>query len=279
MLRTRLIVSIVLVPVAVAAIALGGWWYVAGVLVVLAGAGNEYVLLMRAGGRAPARLLVVLGIGVFGLMPLFDSSPFERAGPAAFLLLATLWHLVQFERGAQETAWDWAATIAGVFYIGGLGSFFLALRQMADGQWWTLTVFPAIWLSDTSAYVMGTFVAGRLAGIGRHPMTPRLSPKKTWEGFAAGLAGGTLAGGLFGTLWQIPAGAGSPVGLGTGALVGLAVSLAGPIGDLGISMLKRQVGVKDTGAALAGHGGMLDRIDSWLTAGAAGYLCILLILK
>jgi phosphatidate cytidylyltransferase len=279
MLRTRLIVAIILVPVAVAVIALGGWLYVAGVLVILAGAGNEYSLLMRAGGRSPARGLVVLGICLFALAPLLEPAWLNQAGLAIFLVVATFWHLLEFERGEREAASDWAATLAGVFYIGGLGSFFLAVRQLPDGSWWTLTVFPAIWLSDTGAYVMGAFVAGRVAGIGRHAMTPRLSPKKTWEGLVAGVVCGVLAGALFGALWHIAAGPDSRLGGWTGALVGLVVSLVGPVGDLGISMLKRQVGVKDTGDALAGHGGMLDRIDSWLAGGAAGYLCIMLLLR
>jgi phosphatidate cytidylyltransferase len=275
MLRARLIVAILLVPVAVAAIAIGGWAYTAGVLLILAGAGNEYVLMMRAGGRAPARLLVLAGIWLLALIPLVESRYLDRLGLAAFLAVTTGWHLVQFERGRAEAGWDWAATIAGVVYIGGLGSIFLLVRQLPQGQWWTLTIYPAIWLSDTGAYVIGAFVAGRVAGIGRHAMVPRLSPNKTWEGFTAGLIWGTLGGGIFGALWSLAAGPGSSVGFWSGALIGLVVSLIGPVGDLCISMLKRQVGVKDTGAALAGHGGMLDRIDSWLVAGAAGLVCVL----
>jgi phosphatidate cytidylyltransferase len=190
MLRTRLIVAIVLVPVVVITIALGGWPYLAGVVLVLASAGGEYAQLMRAGGRSPARALVVVGICLFGLAPLFEPEWLAQGALAAFLIAATFWHLLQFERGESQAAWDWAATVAGVFYIGGLGSFFLAVRELPGGAWWTLTVFPAIWLSDTGAYVVGAFVAGRALGLGRHPLAPRLSPKKTWEGLAAGVLAG-----------------------------------------------------------------------------------------
>lgn len=277
MLRLRLIVSIILVPVAIAVIALGGPWYIAGILIILVGAGREYVHLMRAGGRAPSLPIVISGIVLLSLAPLFRPGSLDRIGLAAFIFFATLWHLIQFERGVPNAALDWAATLAGAIYIGVLGSFFLLIRHLPDGLWWTVTVYPAIWLSDTGAYVTGSFMAGRL--LGRHAMVPRLSPKKTWEGFVGGLVWGVVFGGIFAAFWGIAAGPASPFGFWSGALVGLAVSLAGPIGDLAISMLKRQVGLKDTGNALAGHGGMLDRIDSWLVAGAAGYYCILLLLR
>ncbi|MBI3359879.1 MAG: phosphatidate cytidylyltransferase [Chloroflexi bacterium] len=277
MLRPRLLVAIVLVPLAVGAIYLGGAWYLAGVLIVLTGAGREYVNLMRAGGRQPALPLVLLGIWFLSLAPLLAPGTLDRIGLTAFLVVATFWHLVQFERGTPNAASDWAATIAGAVYIGALGSFFLLLRHLPEGLWWTAIVYPSIWLSDTGAFVGGNFLAGRF--LGRHAMVPKLSPKKTWEGFVSGVVWGTAFGALFGAFWEIASGPGSRLGFWPGAIVGLVVSLAGPIGDLAISMLKRQVGLRDTGNALAGHGGMLDRIDSWLVAGAAGYYCILLLLR
>jgi phosphatidate cytidylyltransferase len=125
-----------------------------------------------------------------------------------------------------------------------------------------------MWLSDTGAYAMGSW-------MGKRPMARRTSPNKTWEGFFGGAVWGAVFGGLLTELWQ-RVGALTPAVLGwrEGVVIGLLVSLAGPVGDLAISMLKRQTGIKDTGRLLAGHGGVLDRIDSWLLAGAASYYYI-----
>ena len=107
-------------------------------------------------------------------------------------------------------------------------------------------------------------------------MARRTSPTKTWEGFFGGVVWGAVFGGLLAELWQ-RFGAVSPDLLGwrEGVVIGVLVSVAGTVGDLGISMLKRQAGLKDTGRMLAGHGGVLDRIDSWLLAGAVSYYFIL----
>jgi phosphatidate cytidylyltransferase len=113
--------------------------------------------------------------------------------------------------------------------------------------------------SDSAAYFVGRL-------WGRHKLSPRTSPKKTWEGYAGsvigGLAFGAVVGGLPGTgaltWWQ-------------GALLGLLIGVLGTIGDLSISLIKRQVGAKDSSRLIPGHGGILDRTDSVLVAAAVGY--------
>ena len=108
------------------------------------------------------------------------------------------------------------------------------------------------------------YLSGKL--FGRRALAPRLSPKKTWEGFAGGILSAALSGALLGWIWTIAATPGSPIGFVAGLALGAIAGVAGPAGDLGISMLKRQTGLKDAGDFLAGHGGVLDRIDSWLIA-------------
>ncbi len=94
-------------------------------------------------------------------------------------------------------------------------------------------------------------------------MMPRLSPKKTWEGYAGGIVTGVTSGVLLMGL--------SDLGWIHGAILGVLVSAIAPVGDLGVSMIKRQVGVKDTGWLIPGHGGALDRVDSLLIASVIGY--------
>jgi phosphatidate cytidylyltransferase len=102
-------------------------------------------------------------------------------------------------------------------------------------------------------------------------MAPRLSPKKTWEGFAGGVLTSTLSGALIGALWGLVTPALTP---GRGAFLGLALGVLTPLGDLGESMIKRQFGEKDSSHLLPGHGGVFDRIDSWLWAAVIGYYMI-----
>jgi phosphatidate cytidylyltransferase len=179
-------------------------------------------------------------------------------------MLAIVWHLIDYERGAPRSGTDFVVTLGGTLYVGWLASYLIALRGIPDGEWWVLLALPTTWVSDSAAYFVGR-------AYGRHPMAPRLSPKKTWEGYLAGIVGGVLAGGGFGLGWGSLAGPGSLVNEIHGAAVGVAIGLLSTLGDLGVSMIKREVGVKDTGSLIPGHGGALDRIDSLLWSGVLAF--------
>jgi phosphatidate cytidylyltransferase len=270
MLRDRLAVSLLLIPVALWMIALGGGAYWLAVSLIFTFAALEFAHLFRAAGQRPAGPLV-LG----GTLLLIAAQQFPALNPhglvfALAILAPMTWHLVDYERGAPASGSDFVISVAGIFYLGWLGGYFISLRALPDGEWWLLTALCGMWLADTGAYGFGR-------AWGRHKMSPRLSPKKTWEGFAGSLFGGAAGAGLLAVFWRIGAGAGSSLTWQTGAVLGFCVGLLGPIGDLGVSMLKRQLGVKDSGALLAGHGGALDRMDSWLVAVPVGYYFVLVL--
>ncbi len=268
MLRQRLTTAALLVPVFLWVIHRGGWLYGVVVLVLLTIGAWEFTRIATVAGTRPSASVSIAGVwAIAGGVALADGRWMVPV-VAALLLCATAWHVIAFERGARTPLQDWAATLAAPLYLGGFGGHLLALRLLPHGAWWTLTVLPAMWLSDTGAYAMGSW-------MGKRPMARRTSPNKTWEGFFGGAVWGAVFGGLLTELWQ-RVGALTPAVLGwrEGVVIGLLVSLAGPVGDLAISMLKRQTGIKDTGRLLAGHGGVLDRIDSWLLAGAASYYYI-----
>jgi phosphatidate cytidylyltransferase len=185
-------------------------------------------------------------------------------------MLGLLFHLVSYERGRDEAGTDFAVTLSGIFYIGVLGVYFAYMRNLPNGDWWTLLTLVTVWLVDTAAYAIGT-------PLGRHKMTPRLSPKKSWEGYVAGLLAGTLGAPLIGgLLGRVGMPATPEFALANLAILGFAVGGLTTLGDLGESMIKRQMNVKDASQLLPGHGGILDRIDSWLWAMPIGYYLITL---
>jgi phosphatidate cytidylyltransferase len=151
--------------------------------------------------------------------------------------------LPQAPRSAALAALAWG-------YAGLLPAAVVALREGAGWQWVVL-LFVVTWANDTFAYFAGRF-------LGKRPLAPRLSPKKTWEGFWGGAAG-SLIGALVVKLLFLPR-----LSIPAALLVGAGAALLGPLGDLAESMLKRASGVKDSGKLVPGHGGLLDRIDAVL---------------
>lgn len=268
MLGKRVLVAIILLPIGLAAIIAGGWYLTALVAVFMALAAWEYVKLFHAGGLQPAGVLVIGGTLLLVLsrnINGFNSAPWMIS---LLVLLSMTYHLLTYERGRDQAGTDFAITVAGIFYIGWIGAYFISLRNLPEGVWWILVVLPAVWFADSAAYFIGK-------KFGRHHLSPRLSPKKTWEGYFGGIIVGVLFTAGFTALLQTWAGAGSAITPLRGALVGLVMSIFPTLGDLGESMIKRQMGVKDSGKLLPGHGGAFDRIDSWLWAVVIGYYMVL----
>lgn len=276
MLRQRLLIATLIVPPGLLVIWIGGWLFLIVIFLFFLIAVREYIQMMQQAGHRPAQPVLVGG--VLALI-LAQALPAMMAGllPIANLLsggvlmltliVAVAWHLADYERGAPSSATDWAVTVAGLVYVGWAAGYGMLLRTLPDGRLWTLIVLGCIWLADTGAYVVGK-------RWGRRPLAPRLSPKKTWEGFAGGVIWAAGFGALFGVIGSTSVPPQSAIGAGSGFLIGLIVGLTGPIGDLGISMIKRQVGLKDTGNLLGAHGGILDRIDSWIVAIPLAYFAI-----
>jgi len=264
----RLLVVIILLPIGLLVIHLGGATFSAFVALIMGLASWEYVTLFRAGGLQPAGALVVIGglsLVLGRAVNGFDSAPWI----VCLLVLASMtYHLVAYERGRDQAGTDFSVTLAGALYAGWLGAYLISLRQLPDGEWWFLIVLPGVWLADSGAFFIGK-------KYGRHKLSPRLSPKKTWEGYLAGIVTGALGTALLAALWRIGASPGSAITFWKGALLGTLLAVVTPLGDLGESMIKRQVGKKDSSNLLPGHGGAFDRIDSWLWAAPIGYYAII----
>ena len=145
-----------------------------------------------------------------------------------------------------------------LMYLPFLASATVALRQAEGGQWWILATMITVVSVDTAAYATGR-------ALGKHKLAPAISPGKTWEGFAGAAVAGIVAGVATG-IWML--------GIGPlwGAAIGAAFVLSATAGDLGESLIKRELGIKDMSTLLPGHGGVLDRLDSALPSLALAYL-------
>lgn len=272
-LLRRALVVFTLGPLTLFLIYLGGWWYFLPFAALLTIATIEFSQLAgKLGWKTPLWLLLPI---VFALwlvpvpvrMMLFGTPIVEAdlVSPALLIgLLATLGFVLWLyeKRQNEDAPGTWMAIIGGIMLLGWLGSHFFKLRGLEgdNAAKWTALAMLGTWIADSAAYVFGK-------SLGRHKLSPRLSPNKTVEGYVGGIIAGTAFTVLIGYFLNLAL----PVAL----ILGLLVSIVSPAGDLGISLLKRSVGVKDSGNLLPGHGGALDRIDSLVWSVAMAYYLIL----
>ena len=195
---------------------------------------------------------------LFILSPHFDYDFIIPLLLTSAIVLSLVWLILRPQKEGAFSSWAW--TIAGILYVGWLLSYLVALRLDAGRNWVFFALFTTFG-SDTAAFFVGR-------ALGRHRLAARISPNKTWEGAIAGLFGAIIISLLF-TL-QTPLSL--PLGYGQAVLLGLLVSIFGQFGDLIESLLKRNMGVKESGRLIPGHGGVLDRMDSVVFAGIVVYL-------
>ena len=189
-LLDRLAITVVLAPLMVLAVEAGGLLYLGLIAVLLGLAAWEYGRLFAVARFRPARLLLVAGVLLLISTPQFPGLNPNGLLLAVLILVPLVWHLLDYERGANSAGLDFALTVAGLFYLGWLGRYFVALRALPDGTWWLLAALTSMWLADTGAYVFGRL-------FGRHKLAPRLSPKKTWEGYLGSVLWGAAGCGFF----------------------------------------------------------------------------------
>lgn len=273
--------SLVLIPVLIVPVYWSVWATACLVIVAALFALVELYRALQHADYQPRMLvgiLVTLLLCCAPLLPVAASGfPTLAAVITLTIILALVSELPRREHAGSLAAW--ALTFAGAYYIGGLLSHFILLRQIAtplEGGWlawlrippgaaWIFLVLAITWAQDSAAYLVGR-------RLGRHKMAPYLSPNKTWEGAAGGFVASIVAALLLTPL------VGLPINWVAAALLGAIGGIVGPIGDLAESLIKRQVGVKDAGHVIPGHGGVLDRADSLLFIGPILYYIILLFL-
>ena len=162
-------------------------------------------------------------------------------------------------------------SVFGMLYVGLTLSFIYYIRELPGGIYLVWMPFISAWFSDTCAYFVGVL-------IGKHKMTPRLSPKKTYEGAAGGVLGATVGSAILGLVFTLANHTGA-VSILSFACMGLVGSVASMCGDLSASAIKRNNDVKDFGKIIPGHGGVLDRFDSVIFTAPMVYFLMILLLQ
>ena len=277
----------VLLGIVLAAIFSGVWGYGALLLAVTIIGVWEFYGLARAKGSEPQRcmgMLMSLALffaGFISSLYIYGETDDENVlglGVSLLLIFAMLLvitFVIEVFRNRQTPMYNIATTIMGAVYVALPMAILTILPSGLNaiihrGEVWIPWVFLfylfLVWGNDVFAYLVGVT-------MGKHRMCERLSPKKSWEGFAGGVAGSAAVGAI----------AASVLGGSYGVWIGLAivVALSSVVGDLVESMFKRDAGVKDSGAIMPGHGGILDRFDALIISApfALIYLCVIMMLE
>lgn len=265
----RVLFTVFALPLGIFFIFWGGWPYAAFIAAILARGAWEYADLFRNGGGRPSNLILLGGVIAIFVARFAAGFSQDHWVFVAIVGISVAFYLAEYERGRKAAGSDFAATLSGIFYVGLMGSYLLLLRQIPEyGDWWVLLTLFAVMLADTIAYMFGS-------RYGKTRLAPRLSPKKSWEGFIAGVAASTVGTPLFMLFFRTLGLPEDPqFAIVNVAALGLAIGILPTLGDLAISMIKREMKMKDASHILPGHGGVLDRIDSWLWAFPIGYYLV-----
>jgi len=272
MLRQRAISAAVLVPPLIAILLLGGPWIVVAVVAATGLAAIEVFALLRGAGypSIPALgLVLAVGLVLDGATP----SVLEGSGVMLVAIGAILAAVGAFTRSdPREGLPTWFTTIFGALYVSLLGFVVrlgdagpelpsgAPLAALGAERGWILLLVLGVWAYDTGAYLVGK-------RFGKARFLTHISPSKTYAGLIGGLVACTAV------VTAIAVGLGQPIG--GGLLLGPLLGLSAQAGDLAESMLKRAAGAKDSGTLIPGHGGILDRVDSFLFAAPVVTLYVL----
>jgi phosphatidate cytidylyltransferase len=257
-LVSRLAVAAILLPVTLGIVWLGGWWLFG--LAVIGGLLALHELYAMARSLRPIVLGGYAGLVLTLLGAQLGGTTWLLAGILSTFVAALLVFFVSSAR--QNAVAGFGVTLLGVAWVGGGLAHFMLVRDIpVDGRLLVFTILLTVFADDTAAFFVGR-------AIGRHKLAPAISPGKSVEGFVGGTIAGVAV--TFFALYEQDV-----VTTGESLLLGLVIALAATLGDLFESAVKRDLGVKDSGTLLGGHGGVLDRVDSLLWAGPAAYVALL----
>jgi len=253
----RLFTVLVAVPIIFACTYFGGIWFFLLVSVLAAISINEFYNLMKKKGFNPYYTLgnffsLLIIILIHNTLKHPDWEPVSSAILTA-AIISCFCAGIFIRRSAQATA-NISVTVLGILYVGWLFSYLVLLRALTDNGIFLFFLMFAVWIADTLAYIVGK-------KIGKRQLSPYISPKKTVEGAIAGFVGAMIAAIAFGMLYENTL---IPVNMMHYLLMGALIGVFAQISDISESIIKRDAGVKDSSNIVPGHGGVLDRMDSFI---------------
>lgn len=249
----RVLVSIIAIPIILAASYFGGYFFFFFVLIIALISFYEFSLLVRN-----KNVHVNLFLGLLSVFLFVANSYLKLVDNYALLLIVVaVLNLIELFRNKNSALLNLGGTVLGVLYLGLFSSTLISIREFyiqpeenySQGGFLIISIFATIWICDSAAYYIGT-------AFGKHKLFPRVSPKKSWEGAIAGFIFAILAMVASKLIVLDFLSWNSTIG------IGIIIGVLGQIGDLIESLFKRDSGVKDSSGLIPGHGGIFDRFDS-----------------
>jgi len=264
MLRTRIITSAITLPVIIILTWFGNPWFTLAVAALSVVGGYEFYRISSYLNVKPLTYFGIVVICLLCLSPLasyINTRNYNIDTLKLLFIVATMilsFIIILFRKKEFRALNNWVWTVGGILYIGLMFSYWGEMPNLPQGKYWLFWMILVIIVCDVGAYFVGR-------GMGKHLMAPNISPKKTWEGAAGGLLSSIAVAILLGYFFALP------VELWQLAILGIIIGILAQFGDLVESLLKRNAGVKDSGNFFPGHGGVLDRVDSYILVGAVIY--------
>ena len=264
MLKQRLLTALCAIPILLAAI-FSPYIFIFKILVLICLGFGIYEFLTVV--QIPKKdILILFFAGLLHVFYLLFIPVMMRRDIIEFsflLIIIFCFYVMKPKENLEGIGAQIALAFIGIHYVGTLGSFIGQMRDLPLGPYWILTTMALAWMNDTCAYFAGL-------KFGKHKLATLISPKKSWEGFIGGYCGSLLGFLIFWFLFH------QPIPLARGLLLVLCAGVLGPVGDLAESLFKRTFHIKDSGAIIPGHGGMLDRIDALLFVAPVVYFLAVL---
>ena len=257
MLRQRILTAVIGLPIFLAAIWFGNPWFTLVIAIIAVLASLEFYRVTIKYIKRPIIFFAVIVIFLLTLSPYYPGFITRPVILTSAIIVSLIWLL--FLREKDRAFLDWAFVVAGILYIGWMLSYWSDLSHIETGREFILWSILIVMSNDTSAFFIGR-------SWGKHYLAPSISPKKTWEGAIGGSIISIIISVIFGIVLSLPLAYWHLI------LFGLGISILAQLGDLVESLLKRNAGIKDSSKLIPGHGGILDRLDSFIFVGAVVYI-------